>query len=311
MRLHPRVAAAALASLLACDHPTEPMGRGAGLALQIEREAAADLDSAHVLVRGSTNKTVRVVPGQTVTIDGLIPGSYTVAIEGFSSGAVARFFQATGVSVVANQNATVTATTVDFAPFMPTMLVLPPSGTSTTFTVNYGSIPGAASYEVEAATDEAFTANRVAVAATQTSAQVTVTVPGTYYVRVRAIDMFQGRGVPCPFQTIQVAAPPTILLSTLTANFGTTQGGPNPAAQMISVNNSGGGTLNGLSASVSYTTGSGWLSASLNTTTAPSTLTLSATTGSLASGTYTARVSVASGVAGNSPQTVTLSGIGK
>lgn len=109
MRIHRRVAAAALVSLLACDHPTQPMGRGAGLALQIDADAATGLDSGYVLVRGPTNKTVKVMPGQTVTIDGLLPGTYTVAIEGFESGAVARFFETTGVTVVANQNATVTA----------------------------------------------------------------------------------------------------------------------------------------------------------------------------------------------------------
>ena len=72
--------------------------------------------------------------------------------------------------------------------------------------------------------------------------------------------------------------------------------------------NSGGGTLSGLTASVSYTAGepTGWLTATLNTTTAPSTLTLSAATGSLAAGTYTASVAVASPVASNSPQTVSV-----
>src|SRR5208337_2483679 len=69
----------------------------------------------------------------------------------------------------------------------------------------------------------------------------------------------------------------------------------------------GGGTLSGLSASVSYTSGSGWLGTpSLNPTTAPATLTVQPNTTSLAVGTYMATVSVSSGVASNSPQTVSV-----
>ena len=305
MRLSRRIAAAALASVLACDQSTAP-GRGAGLSLEIVGNTGAALDSGRVLVRGPTNKTVTVVPGTTVPIDGLAPGTYTVALQGFDSGGVARFFQATGVTVQANQMATVTASVAEFASFVPTMTALPPSGMGTTFTVTYNSIAGAASYEVEAATNQVFTANRVTVSTTQTSAQVTVGSAGTYYVRVRAIDMFQGRGRASPYQTIQIIAAPRIVLSESSANFGAPQGGGNPAALTVAVTNGGGATLNGLSASVSYTSGSGWLSASLSTTTAPSTLTLQPTTGSLVAGTYTATVSVTSAVASNSPQTVTV-----
>lgn len=305
MPLSRRIAAAVLVSVLACDQPTSP-GRGAGLFLDVEGSATAALDSGKVIVRGPTNKTVKVMPGATVAIEGLIPGTYTIALQGFDSGGIARFFQTTGVTVVAHQNSTVTASAAQFAPFVPAMNPLPPSGMGTTFTVRYDSVAGAASYEVEAATDQMFTVNRVAVSASQTSTQVTVGNPGTYYVRVRAIDMFEGRGRASPFQVIQVTGAPAIRLSETTVNFGAPQGGGNPAALTVAVTNGGGGTLSGLSAGVSYTTGSGWLNASLSTTTAPSTLTLQPLIGSLVAGTYTATVSVASAVAGNSPQTVTV-----
>ena len=100
---------------------------------------------------------------------------------------------------------------------------------------------------------------------------------------------------------------PAISLSPTSLSFSAVQGGASPAAKTVSVTNIGTGTLSGLSASVSYANGSGWLSASLNTTTAPATLTVTATTGSLAAGTYNATVSVSSGVASNSPQTVAVS----
>jgi hypothetical protein len=215
MRTHRRVPAAVLTSLLACVQPTHPvLGGGGRLSLQIEGSvpAIAALDSGKVFVRGATNTTVKVTPGTTVAIDGLIPGTYTVALEGFDSDGVALFFQTTGVNVVANQNASVTPVVTQFASFVPTMIALPSSGTSTTFTVSYGSVAGAASYEVEAATNQAFTANRVAVSymPLATSAAITVPTYGTYYVRVRAIDGFQGRGLASPFQMIQLAALPAV-----------------------------------------------------------------------------------------------------
>jgi predicted phage tail protein len=84
-------------------------------------------------------------------------------------------------------------------------------------------------------------------------------------------------------------------------------GSGNPASQNVSVTNTGGGTLSGLATSVTYVTGtSGWLTASLNGTTAPATLSIQATTGALAPGTYTANVAVTSNVAANSPQAVTV-----
>ncbi len=100
---------------------------------------------------------------------------------------------------------------------------------------------------------------------------------------------------------------PSIGLSPKGLSFSAVVGGANPTAQTVAVTNTAGGTLSGLSASVSYTSGSGWLgTASLNTTTAPATMTVQPSTGSLSAGTYVATVSVASEVAGNSPQTVAV-----
>src|SRR6266498_4095062 len=97
-----------------------------------------------------------------------------------------------------------------------------------------------------------------------------------------------------------------IVLSATSRSFTATQGGASPAAQTVTVSNGGGGTLSGLTATVSYTTGQGWLAASLSSTTAPSTLTLTATTGTLVAGTYTATVAVAAAGAANSPQPVSV-----
>ena len=99
---------------------------------------------------------------------------------------------------------------------------------------------------------------------------------------------------------------PSIGLSSTSLNFFAAEAGASPEAQIVTVSNAGGGTLSELGASVSYASGSGWLTAELNATTSPATLTVQATTGSLTAGSYTATVAIASGVAGNSPQNVSI-----
>ncbi|MFL5582611.1 MAG: beta strand repeat-containing protein [Gemmatimonadaceae bacterium] len=109
--------------------------------------------------------------------------------------------------------------------------------------------------------------------------------------------------------TIDVTvAAPIIALGSTTATFSARHTGPNPAAQTIAVTNGGPFTLGGLTAGVSYAAGqpTGWLAAGLDRTTAPATLTLQPTTGSLAPGTYNATVTVASSVAGVASRTVAV-----
>ncbi|MGH7507142.1 MAG: hypothetical protein ACRELX_15920, partial [Longimicrobiales bacterium] len=79
------------------------------------------------------------------------------------------------------------------------------------------------------------------------------------------------------------------------------------AQEQIAVTNGGGRPLTGLAASVSYETGTtGWLSASLSATTAPTTLVLNVSATGLAQGTYTARVDITSTVAGVAAKTVAV-----
>jgi hypothetical protein len=111
------------------------------------------------------------------------------------------------------------------------------------------------------------------------------------------------------FQVLPPVVPPAIGLSPTTLSFTAQQGGGNPAGKTVTVTNSGGGTLNGLAVgTITYGTGqpTGWVNASLSGTTAPATLTVTPTTGALAPGNYSATVRVTSGVASNSPRTVTV-----
>jgi len=99
-----------------------------------------------------------------------------------------------------------------------------------------------------------------------------------------------------------------IALSPTSVNFSSTQG-VNPDPQIVNITNAGIGKISGLAVgTITYGSGqpTGWLTASLSATSAPTTLTLTATSGSLATGTYTAIVPVTSSVANNSPQTVSV-----
>src|SRR5688572_1489276 len=108
---------------------------------------------------------------------------------------------------------------------------------------------------------------------------------------------------------LTVLAPqPAIALGATTVAFAAAQGAGDPASQNIAVTNAGGGALTGLTATTDYTSGqpTGWLSATLADASAPTTLALRATTGSLPQGVYTATVQVTSPVAQNNPQTITV-----
>jgi hypothetical protein len=103
--------------------------------------------------------------------------------------------------------------------------------------------------------------------------------------------------------------PAAIALSQTTANFEYRSGSTTPSMVSLAVTNSGGGTLTGLTKSITYGTDqpTGWLDADLSSGTAPASLDLRASRASLLSdGTYNASVAVASDGASNSPQNVSV-----
>ena len=106
---------------------------------------------------------------------------------------------------------------------------------------------------------------------------------------------------------VVVVAPPVIVLAPSAVQFADSVGGTGASGQAVTVTNGGGSTLTGLGVgAISYGTGAtGWLSAQLNGVTAPTTLTLQASTGVLAVGTYSATFPVTS-TGRASPQTVAV-----
>jgi uncharacterized membrane protein len=135
--------------------------------------------------------------------------------------------------------------------------------------------------------------------------------PGTYDATVSVSSNAATNSPQAIAVTLIVAPstqPPAINLSTMSLTFTAVQNGNDPAVQDVAITNSGGGTLSGFSLSAAYGAGepAGWLKGGLTANTAPTTLRLQPTTGSLDVGTYTATVNVAASGASNSPQPVSV-----
>lgn len=110
---------------------------------------------------------------------------------------------------------------------------------------------------------------------------------------------------------VQITAapvPPGIALSPASVAFSGTIGQGNPAAQTVNVTNGGGRALGGLSTTITYAPGqpTGWLTATLSSTTAPATVALQPSTANLLPGTYTATVVVRSSAAGVAERSVAV-----
>jgi len=129
---------------------------------------------------------------------------------------------------------------------------------------------------------------------------------GTYSATVNIASALAGNTPLAVPVTLTIAALPSITLSATTRAFAGVVGDPNPAAQTVDITNSGGGALTGLAANITYSFGAGWLTATLNTTTAPATLTIASFPSSLPIGNYSATVNVSSAVATNSPRPITV-----
>src|SRR5213075_3230926 len=90
-----------------------------------------------------------------------------------------------------------------------------------------------------------------------------------------------------------------ILVNPSAVSFTDTVGNSSPGPQSVTVSTDGQGTVTGLTATVNYGSGSGWLAAALSDTVAPATLTLAPSISGLAAGTYQATVTISGNGAAN------------
>ncbi|MEP6890774.1 MAG: BACON domain-containing carbohydrate-binding protein, partial [Nitrospirota bacterium] len=96
--------------------------------------------------------------------------------------------------------------------------------------------------------------------------------------------------IPVSFTVTAAPIPPAIGASPTSLAFTAIQGGSNPAAQTLSIRNTGGGTL-----TWSASENTGWLTLTAGTGTGNGTITLQATTGALAPGSHTGTVTLSGG----------------
>jgi len=108
---------------------------------------------------------------------------------------------------------------------------------------------------------------------------------------------------------ITVTAKQSVVASTTNVSFTASVGSSDPAPQSISITAAGIASFSDLTATVTYPAGAptGWLNATLAGTTTPTQLNLATTIGPLTAGTYTAKVTVTSSLAGTGPAIINVS----
>lgn len=192
LRPSPRAALLALGTALcaACDTPETPRTLGS---LHLSTAAASTscgaLTSGVVHIAGPTAKTLTIQPGKSDTVAGLVPGTYTVGLEGLINSDVDCFGQTSGVPVVKGETSTVTVTLVSF----PSPALDPISAVTfgRDLVVAFTLVSGAVSYVL---------ADSLAGHTAQTTATTATTVPltladtGSYLFSVRAVDPYGSTG---------------------------------------------------------------------------------------------------------------------
>ncbi len=129
--------------------------------------------------------------------------------------------------------------------------------------------------------------------------------PGSYSATVMLASENGGsRTIEVTLSVVRETDPPRLVLSATTQRFGALVGGEDPEPQSVRVSNGGGGELGTIQAGApSYGPGAtDWLTAAA----AASTVTVRASTGSLAKGTYTASLPISSAQGGSESLTVTF-----
>ncbi len=167
-------------------------------------------DQGRIHIEGPTPRVVLVTPGTTETISGLVPGTYTVAVEGLIAGEVESYGERGGINVTAGANTPVTVVRTDFIPVLHALDAELQLGQ--TMDVAWNPVPGADEYRLEWDDNGGFTSPTV-IELDATSTDITVQAPGSHYIRVRAVTRFGNAGRPSSTGSTQIVNPGPIITS--------------------------------------------------------------------------------------------------
>lgn len=284
---------------------------------------ASDVDSFVIIIENppfpKDTVVVKIPPGEDsirIEISALVSGgadTVSVTFDGYSSVTGLRLYSGTvTVAVLAGIPARADSVPVSYVgpgsgitalTVSPTAIALQPGGTAQ---LSYTGFDAASAAMPDDSVPVQFVSRNAAVARVAANGTVTAVADGVVFVLVRSVARSAVRD--SARVTVSAAPPPLIALAPASVSVLDTVGTSNPAAQTVAITNAGGGTLTGLGVgTITYGAGAtGWLTATVGTSTAPTSLTVSVSNAGLAAGTYTATVPVTSGVASNSPQNLAV-----
>jgi hypothetical protein len=144
------------------------------------------LTGVTVIVSGPTAKTQQLTASGdnfTGTVEGLEPGTYSVAVVGLVGTEVDHVGSTTGVQVRAGQNET--ATISNWSTVVPTLDDIASPTTALRFLVSWNQIAAATGYVLEWSRSSSFSSLQ-SMSVTDNTAAITLSDIGTVYVRVRS-----------------------------------------------------------------------------------------------------------------------------
>jgi hypothetical protein len=196
------------AAILGCDVSGPAPDATLSLLLIADDAILASVDAGRVRLEGPTPRTVTIAPGEERTIDGLLPGTYTVALEGLAANRLAVFGEA-NVQVVAGESRRVN---ISLASFVPASISVPGEAREDEpFDVVISPVPGAVEYCFEHAMDPGFAG--AATACRPDPAIPFVGAEGTHYFRAFAVNRFATAGVHSPPAETSVVGEEPVLMA--------------------------------------------------------------------------------------------------
>jgi hypothetical protein len=184
---------------------------------------AGHLDAAQlVVVTGPTKRSTYLTLAAdsssfSGSLDGLDPGSYTVAVKGFVKGQVDYFGETSRVQVSSGQNA---VAAVSFCSFRPILADLGLPTDSLAFTARWSRVLNADRYRIEWSKTPSVPNSWDTLATPDTFARITAPDTGTYIVRVLATNTSVPSGKPSDPDSIWVTVFPQTGHKTWTGRWG-------------------------------------------------------------------------------------------